>query len=115
MSCFIDFSFGIIPSDPEAQINWGLALMLRNRFDEAIPHFERACELDPTSNAHLMFGRALAEQRRPQDAAAHFRAALKLDPESNEAHQNLALVLRALGQADEADQHFRKAQDLGSH
>ena len=98
------------PADPEAETNWGLALMLTNHFDQAIPHFERACELDATPNAHLMFGNALMAQHRPTEAIVHFRAAIALDPNSAEAHTNLAMALRSIGQVSEAEEHVKAAE-----
>ncbi len=103
------------PANPEAELNWGIGLMLTGHFNDAVPHFERACTLDPTPNAHLMFGRARLDHHNYEQAVTHFRAVLEFDDNSAEAHLNLALALRALGQTNEATQHFRQARQVGAN
>ena len=54
-----------------------------------------------------------AYQTRQFDAAKqYFSQAVAADPQSGQAHYNYALALNALGDADEARQHFIEAANL---
>ena len=100
---------------PTAQneIRWGAALREAGRTEEAVPHFERALEIDPRSaTAHLLLADQLARQDRPLDAEPHARAALELTPDDGTVHHLLAIVLAVTGRLDEAVPHFREASRL---
>ena len=82
----------------------------KQRFDEAITHFRKALEVDPTyPEAHNGLGRALAEKGSLNKAIAHFQKALEVNPYYAEAHNNLGVAVLRKGKADKAIAHFEKA------
>jgi tetratricopeptide (TPR) repeat protein len=69
------------PDHAEAQGKLGMALLLRNRFQEALAPLEAAVRLDPSSAvARLNLGVALANLNRFDEARAQAQEALRLDP-----------------------------------
>jgi eukaryotic-like serine/threonine-protein kinase len=96
----------------------------RASLEEAVAHFTRAIELDPTyAPAHaaladcynqfgtLMLGTGSPREFRPRAAAAAIRA-LQIDPFSAEAHATLGYVRHYDWQFDEAEREFRRALEL---
>ena len=68
----------------------GRALMARDQLDEAVQHFRRALEIDPSfAGAHNNLGIAYAKQGRFEQALSEVRLALRFDPDHAEARQNL--------------------------
>ena len=117
------------PRRPEAYDAYMLGLRFwsqrtENGVREAIHHFERAVDLEPSfAPAHaaladayglaaaLRYGDLSADEgfRRAREAA---RRALQLDPRLAAAHTALALILQNDGQRVEAEREFRLALDL---
>lgn len=81
-----------------AEYNLGLALMARDRDDEALAHFQEAVRLQPRyADAFLNIGVIRARQDRLDEAAASFGRALALEPANREALLNLSLALTKQG------------------
>jgi Flp pilus assembly protein TadD len=80
------------------------------RYEEAIPHLERALRLDPASaRAENFLGGALLATGRRADAVAHFRRAARLAPRDAQLRFNLARGLEAQGSVDAAIEALRQA------
>jgi predicted Zn-dependent protease len=80
------------PDLARARQQYGLNLLLTNRFDEAARELAEAVRLDsrdPDSLSHLAF--AETQLGRRTEAMAHARAALAIDPNDQMARQLLAL------------------------
>jgi tetratricopeptide (TPR) repeat protein len=91
----------------------GTALTHRGQVDEAIIHFRKALEIEPTYvEAHYNLGLALVGRGHVDEAMAHFRKALEIKPGLAEAHGNLGYALANRGQVDEAIAHYRKALEI---
>jgi tetratricopeptide (TPR) repeat protein len=90
--------------DPElAKTHYFLGVVFRNlgRYDDARTHFERARSKYPRDRVvRNQLGRVLFLQRRFPEAIDQFNAALDIDPEDLQAHYNLMLCYRGIG--DEA-------------
>ncbi len=81
-----------------AEYNLGLALMARDRDDEALAHFQEAARLQPRyADAFLNIGVIRARQDRLDEAAASFGRALEIEPANREALLNLSLALTRQG------------------
>ncbi len=82
------------PSDAAIRQQYGLNLLVLNRFDEAARELGDAARLDPR-NADTLSRLAYVEVRlgRPEDARRHVAAALAVNPNDQLARQ-LAAVLR---------------------
>lgn len=88
----------------------GRAASALRKPEEAIAHFERALEIDPEFfPAVIQLTAALAQSGKAQAAAAMAERGVQLRPDSAEAHSNLGLVLRMLGQGERANSEFRAA------
>jgi tetratricopeptide (TPR) repeat protein len=93
----------------------GLVYLELQRPDLAIPHFQRAVEIDPKfADAYFHLGTALAENRRWEEAVATYRTALALPTITvpDFAHQNLGVALYNLHRYREAEQALRLAISL---
>jgi Flp pilus assembly protein TadD len=75
----------------------GRLLALTGKFEEALPHFRRATDLEP-GNADLLtnLGSALASAGDLAGAVAVFERVLKVDPSNAVARDNLARARRSL-------------------
>jgi Flp pilus assembly protein TadD len=100
---------------PERARSWkalGAAYAAKGDFPAAEGPFRRACELDPAEEAACYYlGRNLYAQNRFSPAVEVFQTALKHEAPANawRSHRGLALAFEALGQAQDAEQHFLKA------
>jgi tetratricopeptide (TPR) repeat protein len=102
------------PDLPDAHIHQGQLEMRLGRGGAAVPHFERARELDPRSwlPSHLL-GLALTAVGRTEEAVEAYRSVLARDERIAEAHNNLAWLLADLDiDPILAEVHARRAAEL---
>src|SRR6266568_1502668 len=82
---------------------------------QAIEHFTRACQLDPTlADAFIGLGKSLVAAGRVADAIPPLEEAAKLQPENPVAHYQLSFAYRRSGRAQDADREllaYQKAND----
>jgi tetratricopeptide (TPR) repeat protein len=91
---------------------WGLLYRERNDLRSAEKWFRRGVRTKPTTSGHTFLGAVLARQGRFAQAKTQYRLAIRRstpDDLADEAHYNLALVLRAEGNYKQAVPHLRKA------
>jgi tetratricopeptide (TPR) repeat protein len=89
-----------------AHNNLGTALAAEGKKEEAIAHYRKAIEINPTFTiAHLNLGAALVAQGRIEEALA----AIKINPNYDDAHYNLANLFMKQGKIEEAIAHYRQA------
>jgi len=75
---------GLILRGAEDEFEKGLALFNRGLYQEAIPHFEKAIEIDPEfANAYLYLGRSHLNLKRWVEAVQPLRTAFRLSPEES--------------------------------
>jgi protein O-mannosyl-transferase len=97
-------------NNADAQSNLGLFLMQQGDVDEAIPHFQKALEIDPGhAEAQNNFGNALRQKGRVDEAIAHYQKALQITPDTASIHFNLANALLQKGRAGEAIVQFQES------
>ena len=90
---------------------YGSLLMTLKRPDEALPHFQRALEVDPQYYpARLNLGAVKAAKRDFDGAAEIYLEMIKEGLLLDRAWQNLGEVRRMQGREAEAQECFRKAQ-----
>ena len=78
----------------------GIALAEQGKLDAAIPHFERALQLDPNAlEVHNNLGITLARQGKLEAAIPHFERALQLNPDFAQAGCTLAWLLATCSEA----------------
>ena len=105
------------PADSRPEAGWAYALILDDAAAEALPHAQRAAELDPTSSeANAVLGRAYAALGDEGQSRTWAQKAVELDPGNARAHSVLAeaylLAGEAQNAADEAD--LALVQDINS-
>lgn len=94
----------------------GLALRLLGKYDEAIPVYDRAIELDPQDVDNWYYkGLSLLKSGKYEESVKVFDKAIELDPypdsrRSNYAWYHKGLALKALGRNSEAKAAFSKAK-----
>jgi TolB-like protein/Flp pilus assembly protein TadD len=97
------------PNLADAHSTYSHFLCCMGRIEEALPHIERAIELDPLNPfINYFYGMVLGFNRRPDDAIAAFRTVLEIEPNFGLAHGGVATMLYLKGNHDEAFAIWRK-------
>ncbi len=93
----------------------GRELALQGRYEEAIPLFVRAAQIQPwLTDAYIARASALRESGRPGEALAVLQSAATRDPKSWLLLANRGLTLEVLGRSPEAKASFEEALRLGA-
>jgi tetratricopeptide (TPR) repeat protein len=102
------------PINEAALHNKGVALRSAGRYEEALGCFDRAQERDP-DNPVILFNRGfcLGKLERFEEALKAFDRVLALRPEHSSGWFNKGKILQKMGRMEEAEEHLRKAQELG--
>ena len=91
------------PEDARPEIGWAYALILDDEAAQALPHAERAVELDPASSeANAVLGRAHTALGDEDQALAWAEDAVELDAASAQARSVLAEAYLLAGRTQEA-------------
>jgi adenylate cyclase len=103
----------LAPELAEAHASRGLALSLRDRYEEAEEAFKTAIRLDPQLfEAHYFYGRTCWQQGKLDEAARHFEQAMKVRPEDFQAPCLLGSVYNGLGQPDKHRECLRRGYEI---
>jgi tetratricopeptide (TPR) repeat protein len=93
----------LLPTDAEAQYNFGLALLNAHRPDDAIGAFRRSLSLSPAYvPAQIALGSTLQSLGRMAEAVECYRSLLLSNPGIAEVHSNLGDALWQLGRPEES-------------
>jgi tetratricopeptide (TPR) repeat protein len=93
--------------------NIGVALLEKERADEAITHFQKALEIKPGDAAvQNNLGYTLLQKGSVDEAINYFQSALQIRPDFAEAHYNLGNALDQKGRVDEAITQFQQALQI---
>jgi tetratricopeptide (TPR) repeat protein len=96
-----------------AELNLGEALYKLGRTPEALSHFDRALQIDPSQAwVYSSMGAALLDIGRPNESLASLQKAIELEPKFSDAHYNLGNTFLAMGQAREAIAQYQQALDI---
>ncbi|KAG8946114.1 hypothetical protein FRC04_012092 [Tulasnella sp. 424] len=109
-----------IKKTPSALFNYGVTCYHTKDFQAAIDAWKESIELQPDSpDAHtielgdLASAYIMMPMSRPDLALQHLRAASDLAPEDAEIAFNLAAVLEASGQLEEALEQYKRSKQYG--
>jgi tetratricopeptide (TPR) repeat protein len=98
---------------PTLNHNLGNLLLDRQRFQDALPHFQVALEVNARlAGSALNAGVCQMQLGRPDEAARSFRRATAIDPGRFEAWANLSVALLRTGNRQGAVRALEKAQEL---
>lgn len=99
----LEAALELAPDLARAHVFLGMALRTIGRYDEALEHLEAARAQYPRDRVVLgELGRIHFLERRFNQAIATFADVLRIDPEDLQAHYNLMLAYRGLGDLDQA-------------
>ena len=97
----------------EAHASRGLALSLRQNYEEAEREFATAIALNPNQfEAHYFFARCLFQQGKHEKAVHHYLEAGRVRPEDYQTPYLVSAPLRRLGRKPEADAILHQAVKL---
>ncbi len=97
------------PHNHRAHHGLARALKAQGKFDQAVPHFVRALELEPNlPHYRLSYAILMIDQGRAAEAEPHLRAALAMDPANANAYNALGIVRAQQGQLAEAEAFWRE-------
>jgi Flp pilus assembly protein TadD len=93
--------------------NFGVALMNRQQFEQALGKFQRSCILEPQSDVGCVnAGIALLNMQRFDEARPILSKSAERDPRNPRVWFNLGLLEKALGNSDAAIENFQKVAQL---
>jgi len=106
-------ALAVTKDNPDADINYGVALEKTGRQHEALESYRRAEKLVPASvHVHNNLGNLLDNMGRPAEAFPEYQEAVRLSPNRAELHDGLGDTLTQLGRWPEAMAEFEKAAQL---
>jgi tetratricopeptide (TPR) repeat protein len=105
------------PGDPQAESLLGWALMLQDKYDDALLNFQRVLMRQPTNSlARINVGYICLKKRIFGEAIEHLSKAIRLDNDRKAtlyAHFYLGLVYAEREMFEDAQAFFRKTLSLG--
>jgi tetratricopeptide (TPR) repeat protein len=105
----------IDPSNAGAEYVLGELARETQDLPEAIQHFTKATQLNPTfADAYLGLGMSLLAQKSYAEAVAPLQTAVKLQPENPAAHYGLATAYARTGRKEDADREFALQQQAAA-
>jgi adenylate cyclase len=109
-------AIAINPNNAEVHHQYGLFLVCRERFGEAMSEGLRALELDPLSLlVNLQIGWIYLHTGRLDDVIRQDRNMLEIEPKFQGAYWQMGIAYVAKGMYEEALDAYRKALALGSY
>ena len=96
-----------------AHNNLGLILMAQGNTAEALDHYQRAIEINPSfAEAHQNLGVVLAQEGQSAEAIRHFKKAIELQPDCADAYNSIGNVLANQGRLTEAITNYETAVNI---
>lgn len=103
----------LLPDDPHAHYNFGVALKIAGRIGDAAASYRKAIALKSDfAEAHSNLGNALKDLGRLEEAIASYRRAIKIRPDSADTYISLGIALNGLGQLEDAAASYRRAAEI---
>ncbi len=101
------------PKNGRGWMNYGLALMARGDFANAIAMFQKSLDIAPNySYAHINMGIAQAATKDVKNAETHFKRAVQLDPLNPESYNYYGAFLIKQNRQDEARTILEKGKSI---
>ncbi len=108
-------AIAIDPNSAQAWYNLGLAQHADNELDDALKSFQQAVKLDPRDvDSYYFEGVCYRELKQFDKAVEVLKQALAIQPLHASSEFALARALQALGDKDQAKEHFKNFQHMTS-
>lgn len=86
-------------------------MQMRGNLEQAIAHYKRSLEIEPTAEAHTFLGWTYSMMGRLDEAIAECRRAIKLDPDFGNPYNDIGVYLIEKGQIDDAIPWLKSAME----
>ncbi|MBL8227700.1 MAG: tetratricopeptide repeat protein [Bryobacterales bacterium] len=93
-------------------LDWGLAHLCLNQFDEALAKLRRASVIENTGHVRSQIGMVLARQQKYAEALVELNEAVKLDSGYDMTYAYRGRIFFIQGEMDKAEADFRQALTL---
>jgi Tfp pilus assembly protein PilF len=104
-----------LPSSARAHFNYGTALQMAGRLDEAEKEFQTALQFDPDyAKVYINRAQLYFFKSKLDEAKKNYERAIQLDPNTAETHSGYAYLLERLGRPDDARTEYQTAIRLNS-
>lgn len=111
----LDFVLRYIPNHPKALEAMGELCLQWGKSEIGIDYYMKAIDAFPrVSYSYEGFGLYLLKLGQIRDAVKAFELGVKLEPNAPAGHYNLALAYYKNGNIEQAEEHAKRAKDLGS-
>ena len=108
-------AIAIDPNSPQAWYNLGLAQHADNELDDALKSFQQAVKLDPRDvDSYYFEGVCYREMKQFDKAVEVLKQALAIQPLHASSEFALARAEQALGDKEQAKEHFKSFQHMTS-
>jgi tetratricopeptide (TPR) repeat protein len=105
----------IDPRNASAEFMLGEVARQAGQWQEAIPHFSRAAELDESfQEAYLALGMSLNSAGKFADAISPLRRYVKMQPEDPAGHYQLATAYARIGSKEDARREYALQQEAAA-
>lgn len=108
-------SLAIDNNHVEALRNLATLQLSLNQIDDALKHFLRLSQLQPTAEIYFNIGTIYMNKNRFKDAIEYFTESLKLQPDYVDAHLNLGVIYLKIENYTKATEHYQQALQLKPH
>jgi tetratricopeptide (TPR) repeat protein len=96
----------------QEEFDLGLSLFNRGKYEDALPHFVKATELDPEfGHAYLYIGKSYLNLGKWREAVPSLRTAYRLDPEETQKEITNILIDFFLQNLSKTDLDFEPQMD----
>ena len=109
----LEHSAQIQPNQPETEFQLGVLSDAESKQQEAVQHFERVLQIQPThAGAWSKLGALYLQQGELTKAENALQRSAEQDANNPDTQYKLAMVLGKMGKPEEARQHMRRFQEL---
>ena len=96
----------------DAHFNYATALLANNEEEEALTHYLRQLEIQPSAQAYYNIGVILMNKQRHKEALEYFYKMLELEPEHLDTLLNIAGLYLKMDRTDKAIKVYQQAQHI---
>ncbi|WP_417912535.1 tetratricopeptide repeat protein [Candidatus Electronema sp. TJ] len=101
------------PNNARVQLNYGLALMEKGKYDQALIHYNKALEMSPNwSYVHINMAILKNVMGQPEEAEQHFKTALANHPMNPSAYYYYAVFLNKKSRHQEAAELIKRGMQV---